>query len=239
MDRIPEADVPASTPIRAKGLRRSPLSRLSFGHVVMIAAGLLAFLLNVYLVRSKDETMEVVVAARPISAGSRLGLDDLSSELVEAGGPFVDRIISGDAVDQLIGYVVVRDIAAGAPMMSDDLRLPASSDGRRAMSIPILSDHAVGGALHVGDRVDVISAEKGQGRFVAVAIEVLDVSAGDSRSSGDRLGVVVAVSEAEALAIAGALDGSAVHLVRSTGAHEEVNVPEFSVPAVRTEESGP
>ena len=239
MDRVQETDAPASTPIGAKVMRRSPLSRLSFGHVVMIAAGLLAFLLNVYLVRSKGETMEVLVAARPISAGSRLGVDDLSTELVEASGPFVDRIISDDAIDQLIGYVAVRDIAAGAPMISDDIRPPASADGRRAMSIPIPPDHAVGGSLYVGDRVDVISAEEGQGRFVATAIEVLDVSSGGNRSSGDRLQVVVAVSEAEALAIAGALDGSAVHLVRSTGAVEDIDVPEFPVPAVRTEESRP
>ena len=238
MERAQGADVPVSTPRGAKVFKRSPLSRLSFGHMVMIVAGLLAFLLNVFLVRSKGEMLEVLVAARPIPAGSRLVADDLSSELVDADGPFVDRTLSDDTIDQLFGYVVVRDIAAGAPLIADDLRPAASPGGGRAMSIPISPDHAVGAALYVGDRVDVIAVENGQSWLVATAIEVLDVSDGDARSSGDRLGVVVAVSEVEALAIAAALDGNAIHLIRSTGADEAGDPTKRPVPAVRSAEPG-
>lgn len=239
MERTRGAESPTSARTGAKGFKRSPLIRLSFGHVVMIAAGLLAFLLNVFLVRSKGETLEVLVAAHPIPAGSRLEADDLSSESVDANGPFADRILSDDAVDQLLGYVVVRDIAAGAPLIAEDLRPAASADGRRAMSIPISPDHAVGAGLYVGDRVDVIAVEEGQSRFVATAIEVLDVSSGGTRTSADRLGVIVAVSEAEALAIAGALDEDAIHLVRSTGADSDRNVSQLPLPEARAEESEP
>ena len=239
MERIQTADLPASAPPGTGVFKRSPLSRLSFGHMVMITAGLLAFLLNVFLLRSKGETLEVLVAARPISVGSRIEPDDLATELVDAGSPFIDRVLSGDATGQLLGFVAVRDIDAGAPLISDDLRPPAAAGGERAMSIPISPDHAVGAALYAGDRVDVIAVDGGHSRFVATAIEVLDVSSGGARTSGDRLGIVVVVSEAEALAIAGALDGAAVHLVRSTGADEEVDVSPLPVDDVRKGEPEP
>ncbi len=200
-----------------KVFRRSPFSRVSAGHVVMIMAGLLALLLNVLLLRSRGETVEVLVASHAISAGSRLVADDLSPVSVESGGPFVNRVLTEESADPLLGYVVVRDIAAGAPLISDDLRAPAFAENERAMSIPISSDHAVGAGLYVGDRVDVIAVEEGSSRFVGTAIEVIDVRFGGGRTSGDDLEVVVVVSPTEALAIAGALDGSAVHLIRSTG----------------------
>lgn len=232
-------DIPVSTPIGAKVFRRSPLSRLSSGHLVMIAAGLLALLLNVFLIRSRGETMEVLVASRAIPAGSRIGPDDLLSASVDANGPFVDRVLTDETIDPLLGHVVVRAIAAGAPLISGDLRPPASAGGGRAMSIPVSPDHAVGGALYVGDRVDVIAVQEGGSRFVATAIEVLEVSSGSSRLSGGGFGVVVAVSAAEALAISGALDGGAVHLIRSTGTDPvDYEVPP-TYPAARPGETAP
>ena len=213
MEWTEAADRPASKPGGAKVARRSPFSRLSFGHVVMISAGLLAFLLNVYIIRSRGETVEVLVAAQPITAGSRLGSQDIAYQFVDADGPFVDRVLSRENVTPLFGHVVVRDVDSGAPLMADDLRPAAAPGDGRAMSIPIAADHAVGAALYVGDRVDVIAVDEGEGRFVATGIEVLDVAVGASRPASDRFGVTVAVSEVEALAIAGALDRGTVHLI--------------------------
>ena len=207
------------TPASERGgvLSRNPLSRLSFGHIVMISAGLLAFLLNVMIIRSKGETVEVLVAANPISAGTRLADRDITYELVDAEGPFVDRVLSRETLTHFIGQVVVRDVDSGAPLLADDLRPVAAPDNGRAMSIPITADHAVGAALYVGDRVDVISVEDGAGRFIATGIEVLGVASGESRLTSDRFGITVAVTEGEALAIAEALDEGRVHLLRSTG----------------------
>lgn len=237
MARIQKADLPATTAGAARVFRRNPFSHLSFGHVVMITAGLLAFLLNVFLIRNRAEMMEVPVASRTITAGSRLGTDDYSTKFVDANGPFADRVLSREGIKGLLGYVVVRNIAAGAPFIADDLRPAASPEGGRAMSIPISPDHAVGAALTVGDRVDVIAVEGGESRFIATGIEVLDVSSGGSRISGDRFGVTVAVSEVEALAIAGALDRSAVHLIRSTGAEPISGASLPPLPVVRKGES--
>ncbi|MDE0288355.1 MAG: SAF domain-containing protein [bacterium] len=210
----------ASTPKGAKRARRSIFSRLSFGHVVMISAGLLAFLLNMLVLRSKGETMEVPVAAQPITAGTRLRAEDVGYRSVDAEGPFLDRVLHREAVASLLGHVVIRDIDPGAPLLTDDLKPAAAPDAGRAMNIPVTPDHAVGAALSVGDRVDVIAVDDGGSRFVATGIKVLGVALGGGRTSGDRFGVTVAVSEEEALAIAVAIDGDAVHLVRSTGSSE-------------------
>ncbi len=218
MDRTTEtAARPAAAAESGKPPKRSPLSRLSFGHVVMISAGLLAFLLNVLIIRGKGETVEVLVAAHTISAGSRLAAQDIAYELVDAGGPFVDRVLSRETVPPMMGHVVIRDVISGAPLLADDLRPTAAPGGGRAMSIPVAPGQAVGAALYVGDRIDVITVDEDRSRFIAAGIEVLSVSSGGDRTLGDRFGVTVAVSRSQALAIAEALDRGSIHLVRSTG----------------------
>ena len=218
MDRTTEtAGRPAAAAEGGKLPRRSPLSRLSFGHVVMISAGLLAFLLNVLIIRDGGETVEVSVAAQAIGAGSRLETEDISYEQVDAEGPLSDRALSRQSVSPLVGHVVIRDIAPGAPLLADDLRPPAAPGEARAMSIPVGADRAVGAALYRGDRIDVITVNEGRSRFIASGIEVLAVSVDGNRVSGGGFGVTVAVTRTQALAIAEAVDKGSIHLLRSTG----------------------
>ena len=238
MARTEAADRVASTAEGAKRARRSLISRLSFGHVVMITAGLLAFMLNVLILRSKGETVEVSVAAQPIAAGSRLQAEDVGYRSIDAEGPFLDRVLSREAIEPLLGHVVLREINSGAPLLADDVKPAAAPDSARAMNIPITPDHAVAAALFVGDRVDVIAVDDLESRFVATAIEVLEVSLGGGRTSGDRFGVTVAVSEEQALAIAAAIDGDSVHLLRSTGSRAIVVTPVPGPPGPPTAGSG-
>lgn len=213
MDRTTEtADRPA-----APAPKRSPLSRLSFGHLVMISAGLLAFLLNVLIIRDRGETVEVPVAAQAVRSGSRLETGDIAYESVDAEGPWADRALARQELSSMIGRVAVRDIAAGAPLLAGDLRPAAAPGAARAMSIPA-ADQAAGAAFYTGDRIDVITVNEGRSRFIASGIEVLAVSAAGSGISRGGFGVTVAVSKAQALAIAEALDRGSIHLLISTGA---------------------
>lgn len=215
-----DPNAPAWTPAARRGStsrRRSPFSRLSFGHAVMITAGLLAFLLNVLILREKGEAVDVPVAAHAIPAGSRLDRTDVSYRYVDAEGPFVDRALSRERLANLFGQVVVRDVEAGAPLMADDLRPVATPNNQRAMSIPISPDRAVGAALHVGDRIDVVLVQGTSSRFVASGIEVLAVASGARGLSGSGFSLTVSVSPAQALLIASALDSGSVHVLRSTG----------------------
>lgn len=218
MDRTTEtAGRPAAPAEGGRLPKRSPLSRLSFGHLVMISAGLLAFLLNVLIIRDRGETVEAPVAAQAVRSGSRLETGDIAYESVDAEGPWADRALSRQELSRMIGHVAVRDIAAGAPLLAGDLRPAAAPGGARAMSIPA-ADQAAGAAFYTGDRIDVITVNEGRSRFIASGVEVLAVSASGSGISGGGYGVTVAVSRAQALAIAEALDRGSIHLLRSTGA---------------------
>ena len=176
MDRAEFSQGPTEVPTPEPVPSRNPLSRLSFGHVIMIAAGLLAFLLNVALLSSSDETVEVLVAANAISAGSRLVVADIRFEQIAADSPFVDRILNNDSVQSLLGQIVTRDIVVGAPLLADDLRPSAAPDAGRAMSIPLVPTRAVAGDVRRGDRVDVISVVDGEAIYIATGIEVLAVA---------------------------------------------------------------
>ena len=90
------------------------------------------------------------------------------------------------------------------------------------MSFPIPRSRAVGGALVVGDRVDVLGVLRNSGRsgYVATDVQVLAFS---SRGSGplqgsDDASVTIAVDSDAAARIASALETGTITLVRATGA---------------------
>jgi len=189
----------------------------------MIVAGLLAFLLNVLVLREEGDLVEVLVAAHHLSAGSRMESGDITYRAVDADGAFTERGLTLGRETALIGQVIVRDIPAGAPLMSGDLRPVATPDEKRAMSIAISPDRAVGAALEIGDRVDVLLVENQTGRFVVTGIEILAVGSRDQNRSS--WGLTVGVSPVQALLIAAALESGTVHLLRSTGLPPYRNYP--------------
>jgi Flp pilus assembly protein CpaB len=127
----------------------------------MIAAGLLALLLNVALLRSSDDTIDVLVAGNDITAGSRLVVADIEIRQIDADSPFGARTLDQTTVQPLLGLIVTRDIYSGAPLLADDLREGAAPDAGRAMSIPIVPFQAVAADIRRGDRVDVIAVVDG------------------------------------------------------------------------------
>jgi Flp pilus assembly protein CpaB len=91
------------------------------------------------------------------------------------------------------------------------------------MSIPVKRENAAGGALSVGDRVDVITTATGQAQWVVAGVQVIGVapsasSGGLTRDVTSGYYVVVEVDADQALALAGALGGEKIEVVRSTGA---------------------
>jgi Flp pilus assembly protein CpaB len=90
------------------------------------------------------------------------------------------------------------------------------------MSLPVPVEHAAGGSLSAGDRVDVISVSDGSAGFIATDLEVISVASGDSASIGSITAhhVTVAVEAEQALRLAEALDSGSIEIVRSTGASD-------------------
>ena len=197
--------------------QRRLFARLSAGHMVMIAAGLSALLLNLLILRGQDETVPAAVAARSLPAGARLAERDLDQVRIAAGGPLSRRALTPEAAAGLVDTALIRDVEAGAPLFPDDFRPQVPAPGR-AMSIPVPPGRAVAADLRPGDRVDVVAAERGGGRFAALGVEVLSIAEEGGGLGSGELNVIVAVDGTDALSVATALAAGEVFLVRSTGA---------------------
>ena len=118
------------------------------------------------------------------------------------------------------GWVVNRSVAEGSVIEETALGEPASTPGMRTMSLPVPIEHAAGGQVSTGDRVDVIAVHDGLAEYIASDLEVVAVSddAGGALGSIGGYHIVVNVEADQALALAAALDADSIELVRSTGA---------------------
>ncbi|MDP9389766.1 MAG: hypothetical protein M3Q48_18080 [Actinomycetota bacterium] len=118
--------------------------------------------------------------------------------------------------------VATQAIAAGQPVLRQALASEEEADGLRWLSIPVAREHAAGGALRAGDRVDVIDVVEGVARYVVTGAEVASVGPGRPErglAAGSReFHVVVRVDAEEALAVAEALADGKLEVVRSTAA---------------------
>ena len=208
------------------GIGRRRLTRLSLGHLIMIVAGLLAFLVNLSFLRSVDDRTLVAVAARDMPAGSRVSAADFHLVPVGAEGALLERLVTEDRLEDLEGFLG-QDIEAGGLVELADVVASAAPDGLRAMSIPIDSEHAVGGALRAGDVVDVIAVEDGTAGYVLIGARVLAVAGQASGPLGTSRGfyVTLALGSEEALLLAEALAEGSVEVVRSTGAEPPTQPP--------------
>jgi Flp pilus assembly protein CpaB len=200
--------------------RRRPLKRVSAAHLLMVVAAVLAFAVNLLLLRSRDDTVGVVGTAREISTGEILSPADFAITEVDVSPEVLGTLIRWEEVGLVEGKVANRSMGPGALLTPLDLVDPAASGGRRSMSVPIDPAHAVGGALVPGDRIDLIHVSESGPDYVMVDAEVLAVSTADrsALSSSAPFNVVIAVDAEAALAVAAAIRDGNLEIVRATGA---------------------
>lgn len=199
--------------------RRSLISRMSIGHIVMILAGLVAVLLNLAFLRSGTVQIEVVVASSPIQAGSVLDESRLSTVPIADPGELVGGLIVGEEVASLHGSIVARPLAAGEPIRRSDLRPAGTTSHLREFSLELDAAQAAGGRIAPRDLVDVIATVDTRSFYVAAGVEVISVSSEDSEVDvGDDLLVVLSLDDRTALEVSSAQAAGSVSLVRSTGA---------------------
>lgn len=207
--------------------RRRPGSVLA----PMLVAGLLLALAVYTVIRDREISYQVAVAAADIRPGTVIsaGAFDLAEVKVPEG--LIPGLVQGDGLAQLDGWVATNSIGAGELVSRQDLRPPSAPSALRAMSLPIEPERAVAGDLARGDRVDVIAVVDGQSAYVAVDLEVIAVAS----ASGDgaltptgRFSVTVAVDDRTGLALARVLETGAVSILRSTGATPALLTPDPS-----------
>lgn len=227
----PTAARPAApAPSAAPGSRRPPLSRFSAAHGLMVASGLLAFVLVAALLASRDDTVRVAVAGVDIAPGAVVSPSAVRWAELPADSTLAPSLVSPAGLGSR-RWVSTRPVSSGQPLRGGDLAPAGASDALRWFALAVPREHAAGGALAPGDRVDVIDVVDGTAAFVVTGVEVAKVvTAGSGRGitagTGRDFTVVVRVDAAQALAPAAALSDDKVEVVRSTAA-----APAFSAPA--------
>ena len=214
----------AEIPSVAPAPRRTFTSRLSFGHVIMIVAALLALVANYVFWQSTDTTIRVAVAATEIRAGQSVTTDEFTYEEVDGSSSLLATMTSSDEIVERQGWIAIRTIAEGEAILTSDLQAPSvlGNTNLRAMSIPVPSAKAVSGDISRGDLIDVIFTDKVDTEYVVIGVKVLSVKGGSDGgvlSGNENLELTVAVDALQALRVAAAISGSGDYdIVRSTGA---------------------
>ncbi len=205
----------------------------------MIVAALLAALVNLNLLQSRDETFLVSVASSEILPGQTIEPGSFSSTEIRATDDVLSRLVPFEDAGNYSGLIAIRPIAAGGLVGPADFQDAAAPLQQRAMSVPVDEPLAVGGAINTSDLVDIIAVDDGVARYIVIGAQVLATAAQDASgfSSSGQWFVTVAVSGQDALELASAIDRGEVQVVRSTGA----DVPEFEIfdPSLVEEEAGP
>jgi Flp pilus assembly protein CpaB len=187
----------------------------------MIVSGLLAAVLVLAVLRARADTVLVAVSRAEIPAGATVGAGEVKWVEVAADSPLLSAMV-GKARLGSEPWVAGRRVAKNDPITRDVLRTAAAPSSLRAMSVPVASEHAVGGALTAGDRIDVIDVREDSSTYVLQDAEVLAVGGGRTGGIGSVAGggfhVTVALDDEAALRLAFGMADGKIEIVRSTGA---------------------
>jgi len=200
--------------------RRRLGRRLSSTHVLIAIVVILAFVLNLLVLQDRSATTLVAVANQRLVAGTPIDASSFRLVTVDSSFEGLSDLVTDEELAALEGWVLSRSITEGGLIDHSALVEPGAEGGLRSMSLPVPVEHAAGGALVEGDRVDVISVIDGSAAFVAADLEVVAVSESPSGAIGSigEYHVVLSVTADDALNLAAALDAGSVEIVRSTGA---------------------
>lgn len=201
--------------------RRRLASRLSAGHLLMLLAALVAVVANYAVLRARDDTVRVAVAAVELRPGLEVRAGDLAFTDVRAEPEVLGTLLEPERLPAVEGWIATAAVPAGELVRASDLHAPSAPAAQRAMSVPIEAEHAVAGDLQPGDRVDIIEVEGRTATYLVTDAEVLAVPppAATGIAGGLRsFSVTIAVDDETALRLAVAIRSGQLEVVRSTGA---------------------
>jgi Flp pilus assembly protein CpaB len=186
----------------------------------MVVAAVLAFTVNLLVLRSRDDTVPVVAVALPVAAGEVMKAGHFKLTEVGVSPEVLARLYRWEEVTSLSGRVAARALGPGDLLGPGALVEAAAPQGMRSMSIPLDPARALGGDLVAGDRIDLIRVDEAGASYIlanTAVLAVADPERGGLGVSGD-FHVVVAVTRDQALEVAAAVDAGSLHVIRSTGA---------------------
>jgi Flp pilus assembly protein CpaB len=220
-------DLPPAAAQNKKRRKSRPAQRWTPGHVLPVVLAIFAVIFVLAALRDRSAQTSVVVASRQIPAGATINAGDTRTIKM--------RTADADALSGLLGpaqvtggLVAATAIGPGEPIIrTETLSGPARAAGLGSMSLPIPADQADGGAIAVGDQVDVIAGTATGANYIAQGLAVLAVSTpattGVLAGTNTNYSITVAVDQPTALRLAAALaasstsSGNTLEVIRSTG----------------------
>lgn len=200
------------------------LPRVDARLVVGIALVGVSILGGLRLSSREDHSVGVYRAVADLPSGHVLTRADLEPTRLTADGVVLDRLLRADAGPP-VGRVLREPLAAGALLTGD--ALGASAPEGRAVTVPVSADHALGGAIRPGDRVDVLATfDKGTeaARTITVAqrarvVEVVRADGLFGQGEGDLGAITLVVAPDEVVVVVFAARNGELDVVES--AHGE------------------
>lgn len=209
------------------------VARPSWVNARTIAGALLflaAFVGGQRVLADSSSLTTVVRAAHDVPAGTMLSAADLEVASLKLGAE-VAPLYAG-SVDAASGYVLTQALVAGELVPNSALAREGPIVDSRSLTIPVTPEHAVGGALRPGDRVDVYATfDRTTGRsrteLIASNLEVQDVlrAGGAMLDEETVIGVTVSVPPEGATSLAFAIRAGQIDLARVEGLSSDEPTP--------------
>jgi Flp pilus assembly protein CpaB len=192
---------------------RTTLGLLLFGAALVAGNGILA---------ASKTTVNVWVAARDLPQDKVLGPGDLEPAPVKLPARLLSGyVLTGRALE---GETLTRPLHAGELVPLGWLAPEGAPAGARSITVPVEPEHAVGGDLRAGDRVDVLATfdagdDRARTTLLARAVNVIEVVEADGVSFGEDsiVGVTLSVTPDEAARLAFAARTGQIDVVRVDG----------------------
>lgn len=163
--------------------------------------------------------MPVLIAARDLPSNHPLTAEDLLRAEVALPPELESRYAAGSR--DLVGVALTRPVARGELIALSSVEARSTATAGRAMTIPITAEHAVGGDLEPGDRVDIFATfDSGDVRArtvqVAPSVEIVSPVEAGGLVTGEAsvIGVTVAVTPQQAAALTFAIRSAELDVVR-------------------------
>lgn len=209
------------------GLRRvraKPLRRLDGRLVVGVLLVVVSVTGGLALFSAADHTVPVMSAARDLPAGHVLTSSDLRVTRVRADANVLDGLVPGSRRDATVGRVLLAAVTRDGLLANAVLGRDAAAG--REMTVPIMPEHALGGALRIGDRVDVLATFNKGARDARTLTVVHDAQVVDTvrtkgilgEHAGDLSALTLSVQPDDAVYLAFASHTGELDVVRADGA---------------------
>lgn len=198
------------------GRIRMPDARAGIG-IALVAVSVLG---GLRIAGAGASTRQVLAFRASFASGHRVERSDVSVIDVHASGRSGETFVDAADVRSIVGRPLVRAVQVNAPVLSRDVG--ATPPDLRQITVPVTPEHALGGELEPGDRVDVLATFDRSGSaartlLVTSGAEVV-AAVRDASVFGGKGGVsalTLAVPNEEAMYVVFAVRTGDIDVVRS------------------------